>query len=212
MRTCGTSGWGCRSGSSAIDIVAHGGPSMGIRRSVPLVLAYVLLSAAPALAQVCFRPRPLATCRSTLITEFAVGTRMPSNGPSGRDRYVSTKFGWMANVAAHSAVGGAFQFGIDDEEDARLAFKPRYRHWLTDATSVDLAAGVLLSGKNLRSPGFTGHVALLQSPQEKFRRTSPSRSASSIRRRGWVWSGTRVLQRISARVPWHPKGTAFTFP
>ena len=79
---------------------------------------------------------------------------------TGRDSYVSTEFGWMANVTGHSAVGGAFQFGIDDEEDSRLAFKPRYRRWLTDATNVDLAAGVLLAGKNLQSPGFTGHVAL----------------------------------------------------
>ena len=90
---------------------------MGIRRSVPLVLAYVLLSAAPALAQVCFRPRPLATCRSTLITEFAVGTRMPSNGPSGRDRYVSTKFGWTGHVALNFPSVGGVGFQLEAFED-----------------------------------------------------------------------------------------------
>ena len=127
---------------------------------MPLVLAYVLVSAVPVTAQVCFRPRPLTACKSTLITEFAVGTRVPSNGPTGRDLYFSGEFGWMANVAARSAIGGALQYGIDDEEDARIAFKPRYRHWLSESANIDVAAGLLLWGDDLQAPGFTGHAAV----------------------------------------------------
>ena len=133
-------------------IVAHGASSMGIRQHVPLVLAYVLVGAAPVTAQVCFRPQPLTACKSTLITEFAAGTRVPSNDPTGRDLYFSGEFGWMANVAASSAIGGALHFGVDDEEDARIAFKPRYRHWLTDATSIDVAAGLLRWGVSFGGP------------------------------------------------------------
>ena len=141
-------------------IVAHGASSMGIRQYVPLVLAYVLVSAAPVTAQVCLRPQPLTACKSTLITEFAVGTRVPSNGPTGRDQYFSGEFGWMANMAARSAVGGALHFGMDDEEDARIAFKPRYRHWLTESANLDVAAGLLLWGDDLQVPGFTGHAGV----------------------------------------------------
>jgi hypothetical protein len=121
---------------------------------------WMLVVVTPAQAQICFRPRPLAACKSLLITEFAVGAKVLDPATRQDDVYYTGEFGWMVNVAGRSALGGALQLGIDDESDYRIGLKPRYRHWFTAMTSIDVAAGLLLFGDGVESPGFTGHVAV----------------------------------------------------
>ena len=125
-----------------------------------LIAACLLASATPVQAQVCFRPRSLAACKSFVLTEFAIGATFFAPPPRRSDVYYSGEFGWMTNVTARSAIGGAIQYGIDEDSDYRIGVKPRYRRWLTDATSIDVAAGLLLLGDGLTFPGFTGHVAV----------------------------------------------------
>ena len=125
-----------------------------------LIVACLLANTTPVQGQICFRPRSLATCRSFLLTEFAIGATMFAPPPRRSDMYYSGELGWMVNVAARSAIGGAVQYGVDEDSNYRIGVKPRYRRWLTDATSIDVAAGLLLRGDGFAFPGFTGHVAI----------------------------------------------------
>lgn len=81
--------------------------------------------------------------------------------PSDEDPNLTFQAGALANVAAHSAVGGVIVAGVF-QNDVRLGVRGRYRHWVTDRLTIDVAPGVLLYNETFTtdSPGFTAELAV----------------------------------------------------
>jgi hypothetical protein len=118
----------------------------------------VLLQPVPLTAQgFCFHPRPIARCSWFSVTEAGVALSVPSD----EDPNLTFQAGALANVGSRSAIGGVL-VGAVFQNDVRLGVRARYRHWLTDRLSLDIAPGVLLyNGAFMAdSPGFTGELAL----------------------------------------------------
>ncbi len=136
-----------------------------LRRSVVAAIGPVLIAgssqAQPAPADspsvaLCFRGRPLPTCRSFLLTEFGGGFRL-RYGPY---RYTAPLFsyevGWVRNLDRQWAFGGS-AFGEGADEGAVLGLRPRVRYWASPSVSVDIAPGAALFNRHL---AFSGAVAL----------------------------------------------------
>jgi len=93
----------------------------------------------------CWRGRPAEYCRSFLITELGIGTRLKSY--AGRspyddhDLYLVASVGVMRNLGFRNAFGGTLNL---DSELRLLSFTPRYRRWLSDLFAADASAGIIL--------------------------------------------------------------------
>lgn len=110
-----------------------------------------------------FKPKPLPKCSSFLITEFGWSFGLGKSSDKGNLRLLNWELGYMVNRDEHSAIGGTFVIAVEPDGGAsRLGLKVRYRRWLSNGASLDIAPGILiLSGKNKFSfPSFTGHVGL----------------------------------------------------
>lgn len=113
----------------------------------------------------CIRGRPLPGCQWFPLAEIAVSTRLADrNRFEDTPRfYVSGEIGALYNVSARSAVGGGVYLGGDDD-GWRLGIRPRYRYWVADGWSLDVAAGVLLAGEldlfEGTWPAFTAQVGV----------------------------------------------------
>ena len=103
----------------------------------------------------CFRARSAAQCRFFAVTALGVsiGRRPGVNAPEGGDFFVipgdrqahatartTGDFGLMWNVRASDAVGMSWFVTIDDI--ARTGPAARYRRWLTEQRSLEIAVGV----------------------------------------------------------------------
>jgi hypothetical protein len=151
---------------------------------VSLLVAAMIVVAGDATAQaataspVCWRPRPLAACRSWVITEAAA--EFPATSTSaphllvGGDGayYVSDDFetrlaftlGAMVNRGPTHAFGGTFaSTGVDIPGRVEA----RYRRWLGPDHGIDLSAGVARSKvrgvydpDELRAAGFTASAGI----------------------------------------------------
>jgi hypothetical protein len=139
---------------------------MRIRRPALFMLALAIghLAALPPLsAQACFAPHPLPRCRSYWITEAGLSARLDPH-PETESASATLELGYMANVGSRSALGAAVFFR-GGEPVGGVGIRPRYRHWVGQRVSVDVAPGIVvkaLSGGqfSLRSPGFSGQVGL----------------------------------------------------
>jgi hypothetical protein len=106
----------------------------------------------------CWRGKPLAECRSFLITE--VGLSYSLSGPTMNGApVVAGDLGWMKNISERAAVGGTAhaRFSPGDEY-ARAGVRARYRRWL-GRNSVDLSPGIILVSRDTNTleyypPGF----------------------------------------------------------
>jgi hypothetical protein len=136
------------------------------QRAVLIVVALAAANLAPLRplhAQACFTPHPLPRCRSYWITEAGLSARLdPHPGTEGAS--ATLELGYMANMGARSALGAAV-FVRGGEPVGGVGIRPRYRRWLGERVSLDLAPGIVvkaLSGGqfSLRSPGFSGQVGL----------------------------------------------------
>ncbi len=114
----------------------------------------------------CFRARPSPRCGSFLVTEFSYLKRFSRSGYNIRnnnnDFYFLGEVGWMKNLDKKNAIGGTIYFGLDDN-DSELAFKPRYRRWLSPKISLDLSMGPIIKnfgGYWHEGPGFIGQAQL----------------------------------------------------
>ena len=110
-----------------------------------------------------FKPKPLPKCSSFLITEFGWSFGLGKSSDKGNLRLLNWELGYMVNRDEHSALGGTFVIAVEPDGGAsRLGLKARYRRWLRDGISLDIAPGIfILGGKNKFSfPSFTCHVGL----------------------------------------------------
>jgi len=110
-----------------------------------------------------FKPEPFPKCSSFLITEFGLFYGLDKSSDQSNLRLVTWELGYMVNRNEHSALGGTFVLAIDpDGGSSRLGLKARYRYWLSNKKSVDIAPGILISGsKNgFEFPSFTCNVGL----------------------------------------------------
>lgn len=106
----------------------------------------------------CWRGKPLAECRSFLITEMGLLVQMNRNTSNLYAESVVLTFdlGWMKNVKPREAIGFSGYALAGDV--SRLGIRGRYRRWLTRHTAIDVSPGILLSGENtvtnFQAPGF----------------------------------------------------------
>ena len=114
------------------------------------------LSSEQAVRSLCFRGRPLPTCRTFWITEAGYSYRL--TGQSRDHSYATWEVGLMRNLSVRTALGATLFAGFDG--DLRWALKGRFRRWVSSSTSLEVAPGVLLTGCEGNCPGFTGHLAV----------------------------------------------------
>lgn len=116
----------------------------------------------------CFRGRPQSECTSFFITEFAYLKRLArddkpnTDASNDKDFYFLAEVGWMKNLNPKTAVGGTLSWGFDDD-NSRVALKPRYRRWLTRRMNLDVSMGIIvwnLTGYEDEAPGFTGKIGI----------------------------------------------------
>jgi hypothetical protein len=124
----------------------------------------IMILACPSVgAKACFRGRPLPDCESFWLTESGVFWRFDRK--ASRDWHerllYSIEIGLMKNRCECSALGGTVMLAFEDmTNDFRLAFKGRYRRWLSQKHSVDIAPGIYLTGSKTDFPSFTTSVSL----------------------------------------------------
>lgn len=133
-----------------------------------LLLGLIACAVLPgtATAQFCYRGRPRPDCATFLVSEFLVGSRNAESQYAETRLILQWEYGLMTNVSDRSALGGTV-LGAVSGSGGRLAFKARYRRWLTPEWALDVAPGlVVVAGSggqaaDLRGPGFSGHLAIM---------------------------------------------------
>jgi|GEM_PF-2180468 len=99
----------------------------------------------------CYRGRPSPPCRSFWITEFGgAWYTVPPIGqeaPESRELLFLWEMGWMRSRSARDAVGASVFFATSDEV-MRAGVRGRYRRWLGDELSVDVAPTLIVLQSN----------------------------------------------------------------
>jgi hypothetical protein len=117
-------------------------------RPVSLCAILVLAPLASTFAQgsfLCFRGKPLRTCRAFTLTEFSVSAWIGAQPPGDNPPAVASEVGLMLNVSGHSAVGGSFFVDVGHE---KVVAGPavRYRYWLDSMMALDFGLGAPMLG------------------------------------------------------------------
>jgi hypothetical protein len=133
------------------------------------------LPAAGAAQHLCFHPHPEARCSWFVVTEAGVAFSVPAD----EDPNLTFQTGALANVAEHSAIGGVLFAGVY-QNDVRLGVRGRYRHWVTDRLTIDVAPGVLLyNGSRSRRSSTSCRLSSARTPAGSLgRRSVPTRERS----------------------------------
>ena len=130
--------------------------SLGITLCSALMLIGARL-AAQAPTGLCFRPRPLPTCSAYLITEFGVGVGLSRSEFHPAGPLFTWELGGMKNLGERSALGATVFVNASDFGSGP-GVRLRLRRWLSQGLSLDVAPGIILSGRAARR--FSGEVAL----------------------------------------------------
>lgn len=149
---------------------SEGGSGPRVLRALLAVVTAVsgLLPIRAAAAEphaLCWRGHPRAECRSFLITEFGVLSRLDEYPfQKGASRIAITfDAGWMKNVSERDAVGVSGH-ALTSDPMQRIGIRARYRRWLSRSVAFDVTPGVLLSGEDnlidYDPPGFVLGAAL----------------------------------------------------
>ena len=118
----------------------------------------------PAFAQSCFRGHPKPRCSGFTVLEFTGAMRLnDKSGPTDQNAgFFYWSGGYLQNVGPASAVGAAFKLTADSDGH-RYGPTLRYRRWLGPGSSIDVAPGLYVGGKDnfvtLRFPSPTLDVA-----------------------------------------------------
>jgi hypothetical protein len=92
----------------------------------------------------CFRGKPLASCRAFAVTEVDYHLRNDLDG-RGAGAFLSWNLGAMVNVTESSALGGMLRLvALENHRGdiGRAAASVRYRRWVDSNVGFDLALGV----------------------------------------------------------------------
>lgn len=134
-------------------------------RLVPAVVLVLSLASPRAMpAQACWQGRPQPRCSGFTVLEFTGAVRLNSkSGPTDDNAaFLYWSGGYLRNIGPSSALGAAFKLTADSDGH-RYGPVLRYRHWLGPTSSIDLAPGVYVGGKDnfvsLKFPSPTADVA-----------------------------------------------------
>jgi hypothetical protein len=143
---------------------------MTLRRQVVTLIRTVgvlslMLGVPVSLAgQTCFRGRPQPKCSGFTVLEFTGALRLnDKTGPTDEaPAFLYWSGGYLRNVGGRSALGAVFKVTADSDGH-RYGPVVRYRHWLSQTTSIDLAPGLFIGGEDnfvdLAFPSATADVA-----------------------------------------------------
>src|SRR3989442_15392150 len=140
--------------------------SLGITLCSALMLIGARL-AAQAPTGLCFRPRPLPACSAYWITEFGVSASLSRSEFHPAVPLFTWELGGMKNLGERSALGATVFVNASDfgsGPGGRL----RLRRWLSQGLSLDVAPGIILSGRAARR-FFRGGGAGLPRPGRRHR-------------------------------------------
>jgi len=121
-------------------------------------------SPAAAAGQTCFRGHPQPRCSGFTVLEFTGGIRLNQKpGPTDQSAgFAYWSGGYLRNIGPRSALGAAFKLTADTDGH-RYGLVLRYRGWLGPTSSIDLAPGLFVAGKDnytaFRFPSPTADVA-----------------------------------------------------
>jgi hypothetical protein len=93
-----------------------------------------------------WHPGPRARCGTFAITELTVLRRFESPTPEER-YYVSLDAGAAHNITARLSIGGSAFAAGDNSDRAQYGLRARFRYWLGQNASVDVAPGLILLGQ-----------------------------------------------------------------
>jgi hypothetical protein len=119
----------------------------------------------PATAQVCVRGHPRPQCTGFTVLEFTGAVRLnDKSGPTDQNAaFLYWSAGYLQNIGRTSALGAALKLTADSDGH-RYGPVVRYRHWLSASSSIDLAPGLFVGGRDnfvtLEFPSPTADVAL----------------------------------------------------
>jgi hypothetical protein len=126
------------------------------------VVGSSLLGRADLAAQSCFAPHPWPQCRSHWITEAGLTVRLDPH-PGTESAAATLELGHMVNLSSRSALGASV-FLRGGEPVGGIGFRPRYRRWLSNSVSLDVAPGIvfktLSSQFTLQAPTLSGQIGL----------------------------------------------------
>jgi hypothetical protein len=112
---------------------------------------------------VCFRGKPLASCRAFAVTELDFHLQGDPDG-GGAGAFLSWNLGAMLNVTDSDALGGMLTLVAlenDRGDIGRGAASLRYRRWVDSNVGFDLALGVGgSSAEDAGSPRLYGSAGL----------------------------------------------------
>jgi hypothetical protein len=130
-----------------------------------LLVVLAVGSPRSAAGQTCFRGRPAPRCAGFTVLEFTWAFRL-NDKPAPTDEapaFLYWSGGYLQNVGSSSALGAALKLTADSDGH-RYAVVGRYRHWLSPTSSLDVAPGMFLGGKDnfttLKFPSATADVTL----------------------------------------------------
>lgn len=93
----------------------------------------------------CWRAQPKPQCGVFLLTNAGIYTRLVQATPDERSLAAVLDYGFMVSVTPHDAVGASFFASI--ETNAAVGPAVRYRRWIDNHASLDLALGVPVNGR-----------------------------------------------------------------
>jgi hypothetical protein len=142
-------------------------PAFLLRAALVILLGATLPSTARAGSGYSCFPKPPDQCRHFSVFELSQTWRLTDPrsvnyaGKSG-DPVNFFAVGHMVNADANWALGGEITLGNGSGESARVGVHVRYRRWITDTVTVDVAPGVMIAGaEGFDFPGLTTHASFM---------------------------------------------------
>jgi hypothetical protein len=112
----------------------------------------------------CWRGHPPPECRSFIVTEFGVFTRLDDDPFLISDPGIAFTFelGYMRNISPRESIAVGVWARLEDS--SRHALRARYRRWLSRNMSIDLSPGITFSGEegsvDYDPPGLIGSASV----------------------------------------------------
>jgi len=135
-------------------------------RQIGLPLAALALFGAPLAAQtraapdsappapLCWTARPAPRCTALLVTNLGGYVDLGAGGGAR----LAEDAGVMVNVARRDAVGATYYLTMDETGLFSSGPAVRYRRWLSDSRTLDLAIGILGPAKNADRGALMGLI------------------------------------------------------
>lgn len=144
---------------------------------------------APKYRSLAFRGGDRTHCASFMLTE--AGVFVPLSGAAAdQDLFGSVDFGWMKNTGSRSAWGSS-AFWESGSDHNRGGVRLRYRRWIDDRVSVELAPGIVFAGNDTyNAPGFIGQVSLNAGDLMSF---VVEGEHERYRYQYWYWNGSNTV-------------------